>query len=108
MLYLADGFRWNGPLVGLGDAGVYILERVLLWGDAFLHGFVVCGTEYAKIERAGVAAYSRHVLQVCFVGTHLFCIYLFDGNVLVVSVAHKAVERGFVMLHGAVLAVLRQ
>ena len=104
----ADGFCRDGSLVGLGDACIDILERFLLIGITFLHGFVVGGTKNAKIEGTGVVAYLRHVLQVCLVGLHLFCIYLFERNVLVVTESHIAVESCLVVLHSAELPILQQ
>ena len=104
----ADGFRWNGSLAGLGDACIYILERILLCGISFLHGFVIGGTKDTEIERAGIGTYLCHVLQVCLIGLHLLCIYLFEGNVLAISKSHIAIESSLVMLHGTILSILQQ
>ena len=61
-----------------------------------------------EIEGTGVAAYLRRMMQVCLIRSHLFCIYLTKGDVLVVSVSLEAVEGCLVMQRGAVLPVLDQ
>lgn len=81
---------------------------MVLWGVTFCYSFVVCGTEYAKIEGAGVAADFSDVLEVCFVGAHFVGNDVFESDVVVGSVAHEAVEGCLVVLLGTVLSVFCQ
>ena len=81
---------------------------MVLWGKTFCYGFVVGGTEYAKIEGAGVAADFSNVFEVCLVGTHFVGIDVFEWDVVVGSVTLEAVEGSYVVLHGTVLSVFCQ
>ena len=51
---------------------------MVLWDETFCYCFVVGGTEYAKIEGAGVAADFSNVFEVCLVGTHFVGIDVFE------------------------------
>ena len=107
-LDLADGFCRNSPFTGWSDTSIDFLEGMLLWSKPFYHCLVIGGTEDSEIEGTGVAAYLCRMVQVRFIRAHHFCIYLIQGNVLVVKVSLNTVERCLVMLHGAVLTVLHQ
>ena len=108
ILYRQRGTKIH-PGVNVGRGGDdTIREGMLLWRQSLCHSFVVGGTEDAEIEGAGVFAYLRRMMQVRLIRAHHFCIYLFQGNILVVTVSLKAVEGCLVMQRGAVLPVLQQ
>ena len=98
------------PFVFIEAPKKRIFERILLWSRSqpFCYGFVVGGTENSEIEGTCVGAYPCYVLQVCIVGLQFFRIYIFEGDVLVVSESHVTVEGCLVMLHGAKLPILQQ
>ena len=81
---------------------------MLLWRQSLRHGFVVGSTEDAEVEGTGVSTYLRRMMQVCLIRVHHFCIYLTQGDVLVVPVSFKTVEGCSVMQRGAVLPVFLQ
>ena len=107
-LDLADRFCGYGSLAGWGNTGIGIRERILLWRQSLRYGFVVGSAENAEVEGTGVSTYLSRMMQVCLIRVHHFCIYLTQGDVLVVPVSFKAVEGCSVMQRGAVLPVFLQ
>ena len=104
-LDVADRCRRNGSLAGFVDARIDILEGMPLGSKPILYGTVIDSTKYAHIEGTGVAAYSCHVLQVCFVRFYHIGIQLCKGSVLLMAESHETVEGGLVMEHRAMLTV---
>lgn len=50
-----DDILADGTFAGLVDTGIHIPERIGLWYDILLHGFIIDRAQYPHIKRDGIA-----------------------------------------------------
>ena len=95
LFHSGDVLYGDSAFDGTVDPGVDVAERVFLFGDAFLDGAVVDGTQAAHVGGDGVHGYAAG-LEVGFVFGDGVGVDVFDADVAPVAETAETVERGFV------------
>ena len=91
LFHSGDVLYGDGALNGTVDPGVDVAERVFLFGDAFLDGAVVDGTEAAHVGGDGVHGYAAG-LEVGLVFGYGVGVDVLDADVASVAETAETVE----------------